>query len=64
LAPLGARGRYDLKDPGKSRFTIATVESRHILSSHYGDLVPAWNNVGSITLAATEDELKQATARS
>jgi len=30
------------------------------LMSHYGDLVPLWNDVRSITIAATEDELKQA----
>jgi len=59
LAPLGARGPYELKDFGKSRLR-STVESRHILSSHYGDLVPLWNDVRSITIAATEDELKQA----
>ena len=52
------RGPYDLKDPGKSQFTIATVESRRILPSHTGDFVPPWNDV--ITIAGTEDELKQA----
>jgi penicillin amidase len=58
----GFRGLYDLKDPGKSRFMIATGESGHIFSSHYGDLVPLWNDVRSITLTGSEDELKQAGA--
>ena len=58
----GFRGLYDLKDPGKSRFMIATGESGHIFSSHYGDLVPLWNDVRSITLTGSEGELKQAGA--
>ncbi len=56
----GFRGLYDLKDPGKSRFMIATGESGHIFSSHYGDLTPLWNDVKSITIAGSEDELRQA----
>ena len=56
----GFRGLYDLKDPGKSRFMIATGESGHIFSSHYGDLTPLWNDVKSITIAGSEEELKQA----
>ncbi len=56
----GFRGLYDLNDPGKSRFMIATGESGHIFSSHYGDLTPLWNDVRSVTLTGTEDELRQA----
>ncbi len=56
----GFRGIYDLADPGKSRFMIATGESGHIFSTHYGDLVPLWNDVKSITLTGSEDELRQA----
>jgi penicillin G amidase len=56
----GFRGLYDLSDPAKSRFMIATGESGHIFSSHYGDLTPLWNDVRSITIAGSEDELKQA----
>ncbi len=56
----GFRGLYDLADPGKSRFMIATGESGHIFSSHYGDLVPLWNDIRSITITGTEDELRQA----
>ena len=54
------RGLYDLADPAKSRFMIATGESGHIFSSHYGDLTPLWNDVKSITLTGSENELKQA----
>jgi len=59
----GFRGLYDLADPAKSRFMIATGESGHIFSRHYGDLVPLWNDVKSITLAGSEDQLKKAGAQ-
>ncbi|HEX9168891.1 MAG TPA: penicillin acylase family protein, partial [Roseiarcus sp.] len=55
----GFRGLYDLADPAKSRFMIATGESGHIFSTHYGDLTPLWNDVRSITLTGSEDDLKQ-----
>ncbi len=58
----GFRGIYDLADPDKSRFMIATGESGHIFSRHYGDLTPLWNDVKSITLAGSEDEFKKAGA--
>jgi penicillin amidase len=58
----GFRGIYDLADPGKSRFMIATGESGHIFSTHYGDLTPLWNDVKSITLAGSEGELRKAGA--
>ena len=53
----GFRGIYDLADPKQSRFMITTGESGHILSPHYGDLVPLWNDVKSITLTGTREEL-------
>ena len=59
----GFRGLYDLADPDKSRFMIATGESGHIFSRHYGDLAPLWNDVKSITLAGSEDQLKKAGAQ-
>jgi penicillin G amidase len=59
----GFRGLYDLADPDKSRFMIATGESGHIFSRHYGDFTPLWNDVKSITLAGSEDELKKAGAQ-
>ena len=59
----GFRGLYNLADPDKSRFMIATGESGHIFSRHYGDLTPLWNDVKSIRLAGSEDELKKAGAQ-
>ena len=58
----GFRGLYDLSDPTKSRFMITTGESGHIFSRHYGDFVPLWNDVKSITLTGSEDDLKKAGA--
>jgi penicillin amidase len=58
----GFRGLYDLADPEKSRFMIATGESGHVFSRHYGDLAPLWNDVKSITLTGSEDQLKSAGA--
>jgi penicillin G amidase len=55
----GYRGIYDLGDPDRSRFVIATGESGHIFSRHYGDLVPLWNDVKAITLAGSEEDLKR-----
>jgi penicillin G amidase len=59
----GFRGLYDLAEPAKSRFMIATGESGHIFSRHYGDLAPLWNDVKSITLTGSEDQLKSAGAQ-
>jgi penicillin amidase len=59
----GFRGLDDLADPEKSRFMIATGESGHIFSPHYGDLVPLWNDVKSIPLTGAEDDLKKSGAR-
>jgi penicillin amidase len=53
----GYRGLYDLADPDQSRFMIATGESGHILSPHYGDLAPLWNDVKSFTLAGAPKDL-------
>jgi penicillin amidase len=54
----GYRGVFDLADPARSRFIIATGQSDHIFSAHYRDLAPLWRAGGSITLAGGEDELK------
>ncbi len=59
----GFRGLYDLADPEKSRFMITTGQSGHIFSPHYGDLVPLWNDVKSIPLTGTEDDLRKAGAK-
>ncbi len=42
---------------------IATGESGHIFSPHYRDFVPLWNEVKSITLTGSEDDLKKAGAQ-
>lgn len=55
----GYRGIYDLANPDASRFMIATGESGHILSRHYGDLAPLWNEGRYVTLSGSEDELKR-----
>ena len=59
----GFRGLYDLSDPEKSRFVIATGQSGHILSSHYRDFVPLWNDGKSITLTGSENDLRKAGAQ-
>ncbi len=58
----GYRAIYDLADPDKSRFIIATGESGHIFSPHYRDLAPLWSEGKSITLAGDEAALKRAGA--
>ncbi len=55
----GYRGIYDLANPDASRFMIATGESGHIFSRHYGDLAPLWNEGRSIPLSGSEDELRR-----
>ena len=59
----GYRAIYDLADPDRSRFVIATGESGHIFSPHYRDLAPLWIEGKSITLAGDEDALKRAGAQ-
>jgi penicillin amidase len=59
---VGFRRLYDLVDPEKSRFMITTGESGHIFSPHYRDFVPLWNEVKSITLTGSEDDLGKAGA--
>jgi penicillin amidase len=53
----GYRGIYDLANPDRSRFMIATGESSALFSKHYGDLAPLWNDVKYIEIAGTHDEL-------
>ena len=42
---------------------ITTGESGQVFSPHYRDLVPLWNEVRSITLAGSEEDLAKAGAR-
>ncbi len=58
----GFRGLYDLADPALSRFMIATGQSGHVFSPHYGDLVALWNDVKAITIAGSPDDLRRAGA--
>ena len=53
----GFRAVYDLDDPARSRFIIATGQSGHPLSPHYGDLVERWRDGETITLSGTAAEL-------
>jgi penicillin amidase len=53
----GYRGIYDLSDPARSRFMIATGQSGHIFSPHYGDLAGLWNDVKAVTIAGSTDAL-------
>ena len=59
----GFRGIYDLSNPENSRVMIATGQSGHIFSRHFGDLVPLWNDVKSFRLTGSEDDLRRAGAR-
>jgi penicillin amidase len=54
----GFRGIYDLADPRRSRFVIATGESAHPLSPFYADQLPLYREGKSFTLDPSEEELK------
>jgi penicillin amidase len=54
----GFRGIYDLADPARSRFVIATGQSGHPLSPFYADQLPLYREGKSIRLNLSEDELK------
>ncbi|MEQ9812570.1 MAG: penicillin acylase family protein [Azospirillaceae bacterium] len=49
----GFRAIYDLADPENSRFIIATGQSGHPLSDHYGDLREPWAAGQHVTIAGT-----------
>jgi penicillin amidase len=53
----GFRAVYDLADPARSRFVIATGQSGNPLSPHWGDFVRRWRDGGSVTLAGSADEV-------
>ena len=53
----GFRGIYDLADPSRSRFIIATGQSAHPLSPFYADQLPLYKAGQSIRLIKSEDEL-------
>jgi penicillin amidase len=54
----GYRAVYDLEDPSRSRFIIATGQSGHPLSHFYDDQLPLYREGESIRLQKTEEELK------
>ena len=54
----GYRGVFDLADPARSRFIIATGQSGHIFSRHYSDLLPLWREGRAITLSGDEKALQ------
>lgn len=53
----GYRALYDLSDPAKSHFMIATGESGHPLAPSYDNLLPLWRTNQSVTLSGTAAEL-------
>jgi penicillin amidase len=53
----GFRGIYDLADPSRSRFIVATGQSGHPLSPHYADQLPLWRRGDGIRLHVSEAEL-------
>ena len=46
----GLRLVADLSDPDRTLAVIATGQSGHPLSAHWGDLLPAWRNGGTVAL--------------
>jgi len=55
----GFRAVYDLSDPTRSRFIIATGQSAHPLSPFYADQLPLYRVGETIRLDLTEAELEQ-----
>jgi penicillin amidase len=56
----GYRGLYDLADPDKSRFIIATGESGNVFSPYYDDMIGLWAKGGYITIPSARDQIEQA----
>jgi penicillin amidase len=54
----GFRGVYDLADPSRSLFMIATGQSGHPLSPHYADLLPLYRKGEGIRLHLSDEELE------
>jgi len=55
----GYRGVYDLADPDRSRFIIATGQSGNILSPYYRSLMWLWRDGGFVVLNKTRDALER-----
>lgn len=58
----GFRGLYDLADPSRSRFVIATGQSGHPLSPFYADQLALYKEGKSIRLDLTRGELEEQAA--
>jgi penicillin amidase len=56
------RALYDLADPARSQFIIATGQSGNLLSRHWRDMLQRWRNGGYRTLSGSPAELRQAGA--
>lgn len=60
----GFRAVYDMADPARSLFIVATGQSGNPLSPHYDDLVEAWRDGRHVTIAGRREALAgEATAR-
>lgn len=55
----GYRAAYDLADPSRSRFIIATGQSGRIFSPHYNDLLPLWRDGQSVALTGDQAQIMQ-----
>jgi len=53
----GYRAVYDLADPDRSRYVIATGQSGNPLSRHWGDLAGRWQRGELFAIAGTLDDL-------
>ena len=58
IAGPGYRGVYDLANPERSAFIIASGQSGNPLSPHYDDLTPLWRDGRYVTLRGTLQELR------
>jgi penicillin amidase len=50
----GFRGVFDLSDPSGAQVVIATGQSGHPMSRHWGDLLPIWQQGRLIRLGPIE----------
>ncbi|MBI1274233.1 MAG: penicillin acylase family protein [Alphaproteobacteria bacterium] len=55
----GYRAVYDLGDPAKSRFMIATGQASHPFSPYYDNFLEPWQAGRSVTLGQTREELQR-----
>lgn len=52
----GLRAVFDMADPDRSRFVIATGQSTNLLSPHYGNFVERWRDGDTVELVGSEPE--------